>query len=430
MQQGWSGYDQRGNRGESHGYQGGYGGYSVPPSSAPEYGAYGGSNNHQYGEYYGPPGDYSNGAGYYQEGYRGDNNGYYHQQYQGDGQMMPDHSSSYNQGGGYDPRYHQAGGFGQAEEPSYNGHYYYDGHGGGPPPNGSHQNNRRQDRRGSRPKPTTLPGDWICNRCQNDNFQKREACRRCGAPRTDSCRVVGGGGGGPPPTSNRSIESTGAKAASSSFSTGNSSRVSRGDWFCAKCDNHNFQWRTECKRCRSSRTQEARVVGQRGEILKPHTEDFDDPALKLKAKKNAPASERGPPPSVELPPSLEFFANDQEEDGKPDSQEIQAENIIEIDEDANLSCIENYNPALTTNEYDEAFDVAQEEEMKDSSLPSKTPANKETQLLGKRGHEEIVASEEIEDADDDGGDEEPGSKRTKVPAKTNNSESAELLDLL
>mmetsp|Transcript_11136 Transcript_11136/g.33376 ORF Transcript_11136/g.33376 Transcript_11136/m.33376 type:complete len:240 (+) Transcript_11136:528-1247(+) len=35
-----------------------------------------------------------------------------------------------------------------------------------------------------------MPGDWICANCGNSNFAKRRECRRCNAPRTSQCRVV------------------------------------------------------------------------------------------------------------------------------------------------------------------------------------------------------------------------------------------------
>ena len=76
-----------------------------------------------------------------------------------------------------------------------------------------------------------MPGDWICTSCDNNNFAKRRECRRCGAPRGPQSQIVDDrrppppiprGGGGP------------VKG------------LVPGDWYCSRCSNHNFQWRTEC----------------------------------------------------------------------------------------------------------------------------------------------------------------------------------------
>lgn len=66
-------------------------------------------------------------------------------------------------------------------------------------------------------------GDWLCGACQHQNFKKRDACQRCGYPKS----------GGP-------------DAESYLY---NRADVLAGDWFCAACGAHNYASRTTCYRC-------------------------------------------------------------------------------------------------------------------------------------------------------------------------------------
>lgn len=36
-----------------------------------------------------------------------------------------------------------------------------------------------------------VPGDWLCGRCSNHNFQWRVECKRCGAPRGSDSQFIG-----------------------------------------------------------------------------------------------------------------------------------------------------------------------------------------------------------------------------------------------
>eukprot|EP00123_Amoebidium_parasiticum_P017634 comp23924_c0_seq1/m.42232 comp23924_c0_seq1/g.42232 ORF comp23924_c0_seq1/g.42232 comp23924_c0_seq1/m.42232 type:complete len:245 (-) comp23924_c0_seq1:558-1292(-) len=66
------------------------------------------------------------------------------------------------------------------------------------------------------------PGDWICPtpNCQNHNFARQTACRRCGSMRPAEGVAI-------PPN------------------------FRAGDWICPACTNHNFARNATCRRCGS-----------------------------------------------------------------------------------------------------------------------------------------------------------------------------------
>ena len=35
-----------------------------------------------------------------------------------------------------------------------------------------------------------MPGDWICDVCENNNFARRRECRRCGTPRSQTSTTI------------------------------------------------------------------------------------------------------------------------------------------------------------------------------------------------------------------------------------------------
>eukprot|EP00124_Ichthyophonus_hoferi_P001262 Ihof_evm10s61 gene=Ihof_evmTU10s61 len=74
--------------------------------------------------------------------------------------------------------------------------------------------------------PDFRPGDWICctPNCQNHNFARQTACRRCGQMRPTEGGMVGGMAGMP-------------------------ANFRAGDWICRSCTNHNFARNTTCRRC-------------------------------------------------------------------------------------------------------------------------------------------------------------------------------------
>ena len=135
-----------------------------------------------------------------------------------------------------------------------------------------------------------MPGDWICDVCENNNFARRRECRRCGTPRSTTSTTIDersqgqwvprgrqSAGAAPaltplalppgaaaPPGGNLVIS-----AAPSGPVAGGAAAYVPGDWLCASCGNHNFQWRTECKRCNAPRTADAQTIGKDSTISAP-----------------------------------------------------------------------------------------------------------------------------------------------------------------
>jgi len=76
------------------------------------------------------------------------------------------------------------------------------------------------------------PGDWQCSNCKENNFAKRDHCRKCNNPKgntqsfgTDQWQVDGFG------HAQLEIE------------------IKKGDWICPSCQNANFSRNAVCRKC-------------------------------------------------------------------------------------------------------------------------------------------------------------------------------------
>ena len=93
-------------------------------------------------------------------------------------------------------------------------------------------------------------GDWICPKCNNNNFAFRQECNRCGEPRN-------GAQGQPPRRDDRRSfqdrDRRGGDRNGGDRRGGNNRRggeiFNDNDWECPKCNNINFAFRQECNRC-------------------------------------------------------------------------------------------------------------------------------------------------------------------------------------
>ena len=102
-----------------------------------------------------------------------------------------------------------------------------------------------------------LPGDWICNQCELNNFAARVKCISCGASHAGALRPVDRVGDWACPNDNcrfhnfanrRECHRCGTRKP---FKNTNSLLMKAGDWICQKvgCGAHNFAKRDACFQC-------------------------------------------------------------------------------------------------------------------------------------------------------------------------------------
>lgn len=100
-----------------------------------------------------------------------------------------------------------------------------------------------------------LPGDWICNRCQLNNFAARVKCINCGASHAGAIRPIDREGDWTCPNDScrfhnfanrRACHKCGSRKPIKNVST-----LKAGDWICSKssCLAHNFAKRDACFQC-------------------------------------------------------------------------------------------------------------------------------------------------------------------------------------
>lgn len=98
------------------------------------------------------------------------------------------------------------------------------------------------------------PGDWQCYSCGNNNFASRDACNRCGIPKTTFIAKSGMRPGDwlCPSCQNHNYASRAACTkcqtpwAAEYVHQGN---MKAGDWICTECNNHNYADKVQCNKC-------------------------------------------------------------------------------------------------------------------------------------------------------------------------------------
>lgn len=96
---------------------------------------------------------------------------------------------------------------------------------------------------------------WVCNKCNNFNYESRNKCNRCGDNRQLN--------------SNRSpLENIVMRRSVNTINNNNKQFNERiGDWLCFNCKNFNFAFRTICNRCQLKKEQSEMLTMQSNYIL-------------------------------------------------------------------------------------------------------------------------------------------------------------------
>jgi len=96
-------------------------------------------------------------------------------------------------------------------------------------------------------------GDWFCASCNDHQFARNIACRKCGASRPDDAEDASGafslqGSGG----AAKLFQQVAAQPAFPSFGGGGgggAQQAMQGDWNCPACGDHQFARNQQCRKC-------------------------------------------------------------------------------------------------------------------------------------------------------------------------------------
>ena len=80
---------------------------------------------------------------------------------------------------------------------------------------------------------------WICEQCNNFNYDSRHKCNRCGIPKQ-------------PKVINSSLNLV-------NLNKGNENDSHKGDWCCKNCNNLNYAFRLVCNRCQMPKGDNSKV---------------------------------------------------------------------------------------------------------------------------------------------------------------------------
>merc|ERR1719410_1158186 len=80
------------------------------------------------------------------------------------------------------------------------------------------------------------PGDWLCPSCQDHNFAKNEACRKCGLPRPEGAAFAYGSS----QPAGGALAAMGGAAGAMMGMGGGCGGMKAGDWMCQACGDHQF----------------------------------------------------------------------------------------------------------------------------------------------------------------------------------------------
>eukprot|EP00930_Biecheleria_cincta_P026122 TRINITY_DN1846_c0_g1_i4.p1 TRINITY_DN1846_c0_g1~~TRINITY_DN1846_c0_g1_i4.p1 ORF type:complete len:316 (-),score=63.70 TRINITY_DN1846_c0_g1_i4:240-1187(-) len=98
-----------------------------------------------------------------------------------------------------------------------------------------------------------MPGDWNCPACGDHQFARNSVCRKCGSPKDGAggAGAFGGGGGGGAAALMASVMAAmgGGKGALGGKGKGGKGQMVEGDWICPSCGDHQFARNQACRKC-------------------------------------------------------------------------------------------------------------------------------------------------------------------------------------
>ena len=97
------------------------------------------------------------------------------------------------------------------------------------------------------------PGDWRCSQCNENNFAKRDSCRKCHTAKGNSHPSYG--------TGQYQVEGFGHQQFDVS--------VKKGDWICESCSELNFANKKVCRKCGAGRALKNAITSTEEVVMKP-----------------------------------------------------------------------------------------------------------------------------------------------------------------
>eukprot|EP00930_Biecheleria_cincta_P026124 TRINITY_DN1846_c0_g1_i6.p1 TRINITY_DN1846_c0_g1~~TRINITY_DN1846_c0_g1_i6.p1 ORF type:complete len:327 (-),score=68.76 TRINITY_DN1846_c0_g1_i6:100-1080(-) len=101
----------------------------------------------------------------------------------------------------------------------------------------------------------SMPGDWNCPACGDLQFARNVVCRKCGSPKDGAggAGAAAGGGGGGAAALMASVMAAmgGGGAGKGAFGgkAGGKGQMVEGDWICPSCGDHQFARNQACRKC-------------------------------------------------------------------------------------------------------------------------------------------------------------------------------------
>ena len=101
---------------------------------------------------------------------------------------------------------------------------------------------------------------WICEQCNNFNYDTRNKCNRCGIPK--SPKKISKMKRKNQKIKNELEKLKEKEKKENNHKKNNNLKERKGDWFCAKCANLNFSFRVICNRCNFSKIESEKLMKQ------------------------------------------------------------------------------------------------------------------------------------------------------------------------